>query len=166
MAADSGNNSAAFQLAFRYGQGVGTTADLSARNRYLRQVGAAGYEPADYLLDDFYFQRFYGAAAIGAVLENAAVRPTELGDAIMSLVFTMDRAYESRTDVFTVEFPDGRVVEYDAEYGPHLIFNLVRVAASIGSREAQLRMVAYYEEGDVVPRSLPEAHYWRQRAGS
>lgn len=164
-AADSGNNSAAFQLAFRYGQGVGTAADLSARNRYLRQVGAAGYEPADYLLDDFYFQRFHGAAAIGAALERAAVRPTELADEIMNLVGIMDRAYETHTDIFVVQFPDASPVEYNAEYGPHLIFNLVRVAASLGSKKAQSRMVSYYEEGDVVPRSLPEAHYWRQRAG-
>jgi len=164
VAANSGNDAAAFSVAFRYGEGLGAAPNFPASRRYFRQIETAGYEPADFLLDDAYFQMFHGAAAIAAALDRAAVRPDEMGDALMDIVDIFEDALAIGDDVFTVRFADETTFEYTSEYGPYLVFNLIRIAASLGATQAQLRFASLYEQGQVVPRSMIEAHYWRQRA--
>lgn len=164
LAADSGINAAAFSVAFRYGEGLGATPNYVAQRKYLRQIETAGYEPADFLLDDVFFQRFQGAAAIAAVLDRAAVRPDETGDALMTVVDTIEDALGGGGDVFTAQFASDLVVEYPSDYGAYLVFSLTRVAASLDSSAAQLRFAEFYEQGTIVPRSMTEAHYWRERA--
>jgi len=164
IAADSGINAAAFNVAFRYRQGLGTPPDYAAQKKYLQQIESAGYGPADYLLDDAYFQRFMGAAVVAAQLDRMAIKPREMANAQMNIVDILMDAYEAGGDVLPVQFADGATFEFSSDYGPYLIFNLIRISASLGSKRAQLLMAEYYEQGDIVPRSLVEAHYWRQRA--
>lgn len=164
LAANNGIHAAAFNVAFRYGQGLGSPVNHTAQNAYLRQVEAAGYGIADYLLDDVFFQRFQGAAAISAALDRADVQPWEAAEAIMDIAGMFTAAYQRGGSTFEVRFDDDATYEYASEYGPYLIFTLVRISASLGSARAQHRMAEYYEQGDIVPRSLPEAHYWRSRA--
>ena len=82
----------------------------------------------------------------------------------MAIVDILEHASAESDDMFTVKFEDGATFEYPADYGPYLIFSLVRISASLGSIRAQNRMAEYYERGEIVSRSLAEAHYWRQRA--
>ena len=164
IAANNGENAAAFYVAFRYGEGLGAPPNYAAQRKFLRQIESTGYGPADYLLDDIFFQRFYGAAAIAAALDRTYVRPDEMAEAQMAIVEVLENASAESDDMFTVQFEEGAIFEYPSDYGPYLIFSLVRISASLGSARAQYRMAEYFERGEIVSRSLIEAHYWRQRA--
>lgn len=163
IAADNDMTGAAFRVAFRHSEGVGQPPNYNAHRRYLRQVEAADYGPAEYLLEDAFFQRFHGAEAFAAALDRSAVAPSQMADALLVLVEQVEAA-DTSADVMTMRFGDGTQFDYAKDYGPALILNLTRIAASLGSPEAQLKYATFFEQGRIVRRSLPEAHYWRERA--
>lgn len=165
VAADNGITAAAFRVAFRHGEGVGQPPNYLAQRRYLRQVEAANYGPAEYLLDDAFFQQFHGAEAFAAALDRQAIAPAGMADALLALIAKIENANAS-DDVLTMRFDDGTNFEYASKYGPALILNLTRIAASLGSPFAQQKYASFFEQGAIVQRSLPEAHYWQQRAAS
>ena len=163
IAADNGITAGAFRVAFRHAEGVGQAPNHSAQRHYLEQVEVASYGPADYLLDDAFFQRFEGAAAFAAALDRNAIAPAEMADALLILVSQIENA-DAANEHLALNFDDGTSYIYDSNYSPALILNLTRIAASLGSPRAQLKYASFFEQGSIVPRSLPEAHYWRQRA--
>lgn len=163
IAADNGITASAFRVAFRHGEGVGQPPNYLAQRRYLQQVEKANYGPAEYLLDDAFFQQFFGAEAFAAALDRNATEPDDMADALLVLIRQMEDA-DVEDDVLTIRFDDGTNFEYARDYGPALIFNLTRIAASLGSQSAQRMYASFLEQGTVVQRSLPEAYYWQQRA--
>lgn len=165
-AADGGHSTAAFKVAFRYGEGVGTAIDTSAKNKYLQQTERANYGPGDYLLDDVFFQSNRIGASIVAMLERTAVAPGEMASTLMTVVDTIANASIEDDDTFVLLFKDGEHVEYAAKYKSALMFHLTRIAASLGSRSAQLRFAKMHEQGALAKRSPEQAHYWQQRANS
>jgi TPR repeat protein len=165
IAADNGITAGAFRAAFRHREGVGQPPNPRAYRKYLEQAKSARYGPADYLLDDAFFQQFNGAAAFAAALDRNAIAPSEMADALLVLVSQIESA-EASDDALILRFDNGARFSYAGDYGPALVLNLTRIAASLGSRRAQLKYAAFFEDGTIAPRSLPEAHYWRQRAAN
>ncbi|MDX1507947.1 MAG: hypothetical protein R3358_06685, partial [Woeseiaceae bacterium] len=164
IAANDGNDAAAFNVAFRFGEGLDAAPNYRAQRKYFEQIEASGFGPADYLQTDAFFQAFEGGETIAAILDKADVRPREMPAALMRIIAAIESSYDPGSDVVVVHFEEDATYAYDAEYAPYMVFALVRMAASLGSTQAQLRMASYYEEGNLVPRSLVEAHYWRERA--
>jgi TPR repeat protein len=164
QAADQGIYAAAFAVAFRYAEGLGAAPDFASKRRYIRQIEVANYGPADFLLDDAFFQNHMGGGIISAILERTAVRPEETADVLMVLVRAFEEASTDDGESFMVQLIDDTVFEYPADFGPALLFNLSRIAASLGSSSAQLKFAELYERGEGTPRSLAESHYWKQRA--
>lgn len=163
-AADGGIAAGAFMAAMRHREGVGAPANPIAQHKFMKIASDKGYGPADFLLDDQFFQRFFGGEAIAAVLDRDGVLPHETADALMSLIARFERASETKDGTLIVDFGDGQVFEYDDSYTSELTLNLTRIAASLGSAEAQNRYADYFAKGRIVSRSLTEANYWRQRA--
>ncbi|MDJ0910908.1 MAG: tetratricopeptide repeat protein [Woeseiaceae bacterium] len=164
IAADTGLESAAYLVAARYGEGVGEPPNYSLMSRYQKMYREAGYRPADYLLDDIFFNRFYGGTAVAGVLDRTGVSDAEMPAALLTIADLILEASDVNGETFEVRFTDDTVVEYPVEHGRAIAVTLVRVAAGLGSSEAQLEFAEMYETGTWVPRSLPEAHYWRERA--
>ncbi len=163
VAADQGITAAAFHAALRHREGVGIPANGMAHKKYMKQVEAARYGPAEFLLDDHFFQQFFGAAAVAAELDRSGIHPYQMGDALMNIVKQIEQAPITSENVITVDFHD-TPIDYELSYRPHLMLQLTRVAAGVGSTRAQLRYAQYFEEGRLVTRSLAEANYWKARA--
>ncbi len=166
VAADTGIDSAAFLVAARYAEGVGESPNFGLMRRYRKMYQDAGYRPADYLLHDVFFQRFYGGSAVAGVLDRTGVSPAEMPAALLTIAGLIFDASDVDGETFEVRFADDTLVEYPVDHGRAIAVTLVRIAAGLGSRDAQLEFARMYEAGTWVPRSLPEAQYWRERAAN
>ena len=98
------------------------------------------------------------------MLDREGVTPAELPARLWIIARMIESAAKTPSDTFVVQFANDVPVEYPTDFAPALVFALDRIAAELGSRDAQRQFASYFERGYVADRSLPVANYWRERA--
>ena len=164
IAADNGLDLAAFEVSFRYRDGIGTVPSQAMQQKYLRQADLGNVSPANFLLEDEYFPDLHNSRLIAAAIERWNVPPEGLAAALLSLADNIATSSQNGSVDFEIQMSDTLVASFPADAAPSLIFHLVRISASLGSQLAQRLLAVFYTGGYSVDPSPSQALYWSGRA--
>jgi TPR repeat protein len=163
IAAAEGIAAAAFLVAFRYGEGIGAPADAKMKEKYLAQAAAAGLTPIEYTVSDPFASPIF-ILVMGPLLARVDPTPNQLGATLVDIADDIREQLNNGSNRITMPFGGDNEMQLAAADGPAMVFDLVRIAAQLGSADAQLRLANMYDTGYYASQWPEEAAYWRDRA--
>lgn len=163
QAARLGLSEAIYELAFRYGEGVGAERDLKRKQEYLATLALANYGLDDYVISDGAYVFDMEITALNDYLVGSADTVDVSLARLMEMVDSMESDLRAGEPAGMIRLDD-TIVALQPKVAKDLVSKLTHAAARLGMPEAQTRLASYYEEGFIVDASQQRAEYWRERA--
>jgi len=162
IAAERGDGIAALEMSYRHREGAGVSRSEEQSRRFLELAFENDIDPVIYLMAEDYLRIArvnLGMQVKAFSLQEAAEFPALL----MEFVANIEQELEREQRYITMSVA-GNVFGWPADHAPKVKLAISRVAATLGSKEAQMKLAEIYATGMGVEPSPAEALYWRERA--